>query len=48
MLFRKFSEDGGTLTAMLLFSIIEEAGKEDDEIRLLGGKVKGVLNGNGP
>lgn len=48
MLFRKFSEDGGTLTAMLLFSIIEEAGKDDDEIRLLEGKVRGVLNADGP
>lgn len=48
MLFRKISEDGGTLTAMLLFSIIEEAGKEDDEIRLLEGKVRDVLNANGP
>lgn len=48
MLFRKFSEDGGTLIAMLLFSIIEEAGKDDDEIRLLEGKVRGVLNADGP
>lgn len=48
MLFRKCSEDGGTLTAMPLFSIIEEAGKDDDEIRLLEGKVRGVLNADGP